>query len=201
MYTSRTTQFIVGIFGVLGIVALAILSLELGKIPLVAPKSFTLYANFDNVSGLKNNDAVQIAGVKIGKVLAITLHNERARVAMQIHEGINIDDEAIASIKTSGIIGDKYVALSAGAGERILKDGDTIKQTESAFVLEDAIGQLVNSSGGGGEKNSGGEKNGAGNADKGGGININPPGLSSNANNCPCPPAGQDKQHKQDSKK
>ncbi len=159
MYASRTTQFIVGIFGVVGIVALAILSVELGKIPLFEPPSYTLYANFDNVSGLKDGDSVDIAGVDVGKVIAISLNQERARVAMQIHSGIKIDDEAIAAIKTSGIIGEKYVSIAPGAGDRTLKNGDTIIQTESAFVLEDAIGQLINSSGtssgGGGDKDKG----------------------------------------------
>jgi phospholipid/cholesterol/gamma-HCH transport system substrate-binding protein len=156
MYASRTTQFIVGIFGLVGIAALSVLAFTLGRIPLVAPPHYDLYAMFDNVSGLKVNDAVQIAGVKVGKVGMITLSqkNERAQVTMEIHQGIMIDDEAIASIKTSGIIGDKYVAISIGAGEA-LKDGGTITNTESAFVLEDAIGQLVNGSGnksgGGGE--------------------------------------------------
>jgi|SRR5579872_5381795 len=148
MYASRTTQFIVGIFGLVGIAALSVLAFTLGRIPLVAPPHYDLYAMFDNVSGLKANDAVQIAGVRVGKVGMITLSqkNERAQVTMEIHQGIMIDDEAIASIKTSGIIGDKYVAISIGAGEP-LKDGGTITNTESSFVLEDAIGQLVNGSG------------------------------------------------------
>jgi phospholipid/cholesterol/gamma-HCH transport system substrate-binding protein len=149
MYASRTTQFIVGIFGLVGIAALSVLAFTLGRIPLVAMPHYTLYAMFDNVSGLKVNDAIQIAGVKVGKVAAITLSqkNERARVTLQVHEGIMVDEDAIASIKTSGIIGDKYVAISIGGGDP-LKDGGTVTHTESSFVLEDAIGQLVNSGGG-----------------------------------------------------
>jgi phospholipid/cholesterol/gamma-HCH transport system substrate-binding protein len=149
MYASRTTQFIVGIFGLVGIAALSVLAFTLGRIPLVAAPHYTLYAMFDNVSGLKVNDAIQIAGVKVGKVAAITLSqkNERARVTLQVHEGIMVDEDAIASIKTSGIIGDKYVAVSIGGGDP-LKDGGTVTHTESSFVLEDAIGQLVNSGGG-----------------------------------------------------
>ncbi len=148
MYASRTTQFIVGIFGLVGIAALAVLAFTLGRIPLVAAPHYTLFAMFDNVSGLKNNDAVQIAGVKVGKVAAITLSqkNERARVTLQLNDGIMVDEDAIASIKTSGIIGDKYVAISIGGGDP-LKEGGTIVHTESSFVLEDAIGQLVNGSG------------------------------------------------------
>src|ERR1700719_3732942 len=99
MYASRTTQFIVGIFGLVGIAALSVLAFTLGRIPLVAPPQYTLYAMFDNVSGLKANDAVQIAGVKVGKVAIITLSqkNERAQVTLHVNEGIMIDDDAIAS--------------------------------------------------------------------------------------------------------
>ncbi len=157
MYASRTTQFIVGVFGLVGIAALSVLAFSLGRIPLVAAPHYMLYAMFDNVSGLKVNDGIQIAGVKVGKVAAISLSqkNERARVALQVNDGIMVDEDAIASIKTSGIIGDKYVSISIGGGDP-LKDGGMIIHTESSFVLEDAIGQLINggtksSSGGGGE--------------------------------------------------
>jgi len=158
MYASRTTQFIVGIFGLVGIAALSVLAFTLGRIPLVAQPHYTLYAMFDNVSGLKVNDGIQIAGVKVGKVALITLSqkNERARVTLQLNQGIMVDEDAIASIKTSGIIGDKYVAISIGGGDP-MKDGGTITHTESSFVLEDAIGQLLNSnskSGGGGGESS-----------------------------------------------
>jgi phospholipid/cholesterol/gamma-HCH transport system substrate-binding protein len=154
MYASRTTQLIVGIFAILGIVALAILSLSLGKISLFPPPGYTLYASFDNISGLKTGDQVQLAGVQIGKVVNIGIKDYRALVVMRIDEGVKIDDEAIAAIKTSGIIGDKYVSIQLGPSDHYLKDGDAIRQTQSAFVLEDAIGQLINSSGSNNTNNS-----------------------------------------------
>jgi phospholipid/cholesterol/gamma-HCH transport system substrate-binding protein len=147
MYASRTTQFIVGIFAILGIIALAILSLSLGKVAILPAPGYTLYALFDNISGLKQSDQVQLAGVQIGKVVEIGLQKERAKIAIRINEGVQIDSEAIAAIKTSGIIGDKYVSIELGPSDRILKDGETIHHTQSSFVLEDAIGQLINSSG------------------------------------------------------
>src|SRR2546429_3190274 len=116
MYANRTTQFIVGLFGLAGIAALAILSFRLGRLNFFPAASYTIYANFDNVSGLKTGDAVQIAGVKVGRVVAISLIGGRARITMQIRKDTPLDDEAIASIKTSGIIGDKYVSISPGAG-------------------------------------------------------------------------------------
>ncbi|MGC2302759.1 outer membrane lipid asymmetry maintenance protein MlaD [Candidatus Binatus sp.] len=147
MYASRTTQFIVGIFAILGIVALAILSLSLGKISLFPPPGYTLYASFDNISGLKVGDQVQLAGVQVGKVVDIRIKENRALVVLRINDGVKIDDQAIAAIKTSGIIGDKYVSIQLGPGDHDLADGGTIQETQSAFVLEDAIAQLINNSG------------------------------------------------------
>lgn len=145
MYASRTTQFIVGIFALVGIAALAFLSLRLGKIELLPEPGYTVYANFDNISGLKKGDRVEIAGVQIGKVTSIALNSDRARIAMHLNNEVKVDNEAIAAIKTSGIIGDKYVSIAPGPGEHDLADGGIIRQTESAFVLEDAIGQLISS--------------------------------------------------------
>ena len=171
MYASWTTKLIVGLFALAGIAALAILSLRLGKIELLSSNGYIIYANFDNISGLKAGDQVEIAGVQVGKVVAIGLKDYRAHVALRINNGVAVDTEAIASIKTSGIIGDKYVSVSLGGGDHNLASGGVIRRTQSAFVLEDAIGQLINSnngpsSGGGG---SGGSGSGAspGDHDKG----------------------------------
>ncbi len=154
MYATRTTQLIVGIFAILGVVALAILSLSLGKLSLFPPPGYTLYASFDNISGLKTGDQVQLAGVQVGKVVDIGIKDYRARVELRVNQGVQIDDEAIAAIKTSGIIGDKYVSIQLGPSDHYLKNDDTIRQTQSAFVLEDAIGQLINSSGSSNNSNS-----------------------------------------------
>lgn len=150
MYASRTTQLIVGVFGLIGIAALVVLSIRLGNVSIFPPPGYVLFANFDNVSGLKGGAEVQMAGVPIGKVRNIWLHNDRARVSLDIHQGVQVDNDAIASIKTSGLLGDKYVAIAAGPGEKTLQNGDTIRQTEGSFILEDAIGQVINSIGSGG---------------------------------------------------
>ncbi|MGA9721018.1 MAG: MlaD family protein, partial [Candidatus Binatus sp.] len=118
-----------------------------GKLSLFPSPGYTLYASFDNISGLKTGDEVQLAGVQVGKVVDIGIKDYRARVALRVNEGVQIDDQAIAAIKTSGIIGEKYVSIQLGPSDHYLKNGETIRQTQSAFVLEDAIGQLINSSG------------------------------------------------------
>jgi phospholipid/cholesterol/gamma-HCH transport system substrate-binding protein len=166
MYASWTTKLIVGLFALAGIVALAILSLRLGKIELFNNKGYVIYANFDNISGLKTGDQVEIAGVQVGKVISISLKDYRASVGLRINDGVHVDTEAIASIKTSGIIGDKYVSISLGGGEHNIADGGVIRRTQSAFVLEDAIGQLINGNGssspGGGSGSGSGGASGSG---------------------------------------
>jgi len=155
MYASRTTQLLVGMFAVLGILAMAFLSLRLGKVELFTPPSYRIYANFDNIAGLKDGADVEIAGVPVGKVVDIALNQERARVTMRLDNGVKVDEDAVAAVRTRGIIGDKYVAISPGASDKYVGDGGTLRQTESSFVLEDAIGQLISSPSTGGEKGKG----------------------------------------------
>jgi phospholipid/cholesterol/gamma-HCH transport system substrate-binding protein len=140
------------------------LSVRLGRVEILPAPGYTLFANFDDIAGLKTSSEVEIAGVKIGKVIGIGLKDNRAHVTLRINQGVEIDDDAIASILTSGLIGDKYMSIALGAGDD-LKDGGTIRKTESAFVLEKAIGALINNAGSGGSKN-GASDSGGGAADK-----------------------------------
>jgi phospholipid/cholesterol/gamma-HCH transport system substrate-binding protein len=155
MYASRTTQIIVGLFTLLGIVAMVFLSVRLGRVEIFPVPGYTLFANFDNIAGLKTGNEVEIAGVKVGKVADIGLKDNRARVTMRINEGVLIDDDAFASVLTSGLIGDKYVSIALGGGDD-LKNGGTIRKTQSAFVLENAIGAFINGGGSSGTKGSSG---------------------------------------------
>jgi len=158
MYASRTTQFIVGIFALAGVAALAFLSLRLGRLELFPAPGYTLYANFDTIAGLKTGDQVEIAGVKVGKVTAVALEDNRAHVTLRINQGVEIDNDAFAAVKSSGIIGDKFISIALGPGDRTLGDRDLIRHTQSAVVLEDLIGQLINNAGpSGGSGAAGGE--------------------------------------------
>jgi phospholipid/cholesterol/gamma-HCH transport system substrate-binding protein len=152
MYVNRTTQFIVGSFVLVGIIALVYLSVSLGNVQIFSPSGYRLYADFDNISGVKSGDAVEIAGVDVGRVTNLSLVNGRARVTMWLRDGTKVDRDAVASVRSRGIIGDKYVAISLGPSDKLLSNGDTIRQTESSFVLEDAIGQLINNIGSSGSK-------------------------------------------------
>jgi phospholipid/cholesterol/gamma-HCH transport system substrate-binding protein len=178
MYASRTTQLIVGIFTLIGIAGLVFLSVRLGRVEIIPTPGYTLSANFDNIAGLKTGDQVELAGVKIGKVSAIGLDGNRAHVVMRVNDGVQIDSDAIASIFTSGLIGDKYVSIALGPGEKDLADGGVIRQTQSAFILENAIGQFISNVGSGGSK-SGASSGGAG---SGGSANA-PSGGSNNSTN------------------
>lgn len=162
MYASRTTQFVVGLFALIGIGALIFLSVRLGRVELFPPPGYTLHADFDNVSGLKPGDQVLLDGVAIGKVTAIGLHDNRAHVELRIDRGVEIDDEAFAAIKSSGIIGDKFVAIALGPGDRTLTNGTVIRHTQSSVVLEDLIGQLINSGPGSGSSDTSKKPGGGG---------------------------------------
>ncbi|MGC1256316.1 MAG: MlaD family protein, partial [Candidatus Acidiferrales bacterium] len=94
---------------------------------LLSPPGYTIHADFEDISGLKIGDPVEIAGVPVGKVTAISLRDDHADVSMHLNKGVEIDSDAIAAIKTNGIIGDKYVSIAPGAGDRMLKNGDSLR--------------------------------------------------------------------------
>ncbi len=131
----------------MGIVALFYLSVRLGNVQIFSPGGYQIYANFDNISGIKSGDAVEIAGVDVGRVTNLALVNGRARLTMWLRDSVKVDKGAVASVRSRGIIGDKYIAIALGPSDKLLANGDTLRQTESSFVLEDAIGQLINNAG------------------------------------------------------
>jgi phospholipid/cholesterol/gamma-HCH transport system substrate-binding protein len=141
-YSQETT---VGIFVFLGLLCVAYLTVKLGKMELMGGDSYQLRASFTSVSGLRTGSAVEMAGVQVGKVVAISFDQEtmRAEVVMQIDNNIKIDDESIASVKTSGLIGDKYIKISRGGSDFLLEPGDTIIDTEGAIDLEELISKYI----------------------------------------------------------
>ena len=138
-----TVEFAVGFFTLISLVASAWLAVGLGGIELFGSDKYTILAEFDNVSGLKGGASVEIGGVPIGEVAAITLKDPQAIVVMKINPKVKIQDDDIAAIRTKGIIGDRYVKISRGASEIFLEPGDTIIDTESVVDIEDIIGKLI----------------------------------------------------------
>lgn len=134
----------VGVFMLIGLICLAYLTVKLGKMELFDADGYTLTARFTSASGLKTGANVEIGGVPVGKVTGITMGKDyRAVVTLLINNGVELSDDTIASIKTSGLIGDKYVSVSSGGSEHMLAEGDEVTETESAVDIEALISKYV----------------------------------------------------------
>ncbi len=151
MRQSIKYEFWVGLFVLLGLAALVFLGLRVANVQgFSSEKTYTLYATFDNIGGLKVRAPIKVGGVVVGRVSDISLDNKTytPKVALAVNEGFNqIPDTSSLSIKTSGLLGEQYVALNVGfvlEGEtEMMKEGDTFVDTNSAMVLEDLIGQFL----------------------------------------------------------
>lgn len=136
-------ELVVGIFVLVGLACLAYLSIKLGKLELVGGDVYEVVAQFDTATGLKAGASIEIAGVEVGRVKDITLRDDRAAVLLAVNNSVKLYSDTIASIKTRGIIGEKFMALSPGGGGDPLKPGDTIRDTESGLDLEELVSQYV----------------------------------------------------------
>jgi len=144
MPNSRMEIF-VGIFLVIGFLAFGWLALQLGEVPwITGAKTYMLNAEFNNISGVKEGADVQIAGVTVGKVRGLHLNKDHmAVVSMQLDKNIAIPEDSIASVKSQGIIGDKYIQITLGGDETIYKPGESILDTESSVDLESLISKFA----------------------------------------------------------
>jgi len=138
-------EFIVGLFIVAGFLAFVYISLQFGEFSLFSMNNtYTIKAQFTNISGLKEGATVEIAGVNVGKVSSIQLVDmDKALVSLRIDNQTKITDDAIAAIRTQGIIGDKYVKVLQGGSDKYLKEGDEIYDTESAVDIEEMISKYI----------------------------------------------------------
>jgi len=136
----------VGLFLVVGILCLGYLSIRLGKLELVGGDDVPVTAEFSTVAGLKQGANVEIAGVEVGKVDAIDIRDYKAVVRMRVRRGLRLQEDTIASVRTRGLIGDKYINLSPGASDRLIPPGGRIRETESAVDIEGLIGQFIHGS-------------------------------------------------------
>jgi phospholipid/cholesterol/gamma-HCH transport system substrate-binding protein len=136
-------ELVVGLFVLVGIVCLGYLAVKLGKLELVGGDVYEIKAQFNTASGLKPGSTIEIAGVEVGRVRGIVLKDDRAIVKLAVNNTVKLYTDTIASIKTRGIIGEKFLALSPGGGGDPLKPGDTIRDTESGLDLEELVSQYV----------------------------------------------------------
>ncbi|HEX9883548.1 MAG TPA: outer membrane lipid asymmetry maintenance protein MlaD [Desulfobaccales bacterium] len=136
-------ELVVGLFVLLGLSCLAYLAIHLGKME-VWGSGYQVIAQFDNISGLKVGAAVEVAGVEVGRVESIKLSpGDQAKLVLRLEPGLKLRDDAIASIRTKGIIGDKFVKLSTGNSEKVISHGGKIRTTESAVEWEELISKYI----------------------------------------------------------
>jgi phospholipid/cholesterol/gamma-HCH transport system substrate-binding protein len=139
-------EMMVGTFMLIGILCLGYVSIKLGKMEIGGGDYYSVTASFDSVSGLKPGARVEVAGVEIGKVDRIALDTksgDRALAYLKIKSGVKITDDVIASVRTSGIIGDKFIKLRPGGSEKMLKNNDKIRETESAIDIEELVSKFI----------------------------------------------------------
>jgi len=136
-------ELTIGLFIIAGIVCLGYLSIKLGKLEIVGERGYEIYALFSNTGGLNNGASVEIAGVNVGRVRSITLDNYQARITLNFPWSVKIQEDAIASIKTKGLIGEKYIEIAPGGSEKIVKPGGRIRETQPAVDLEELISKYV----------------------------------------------------------
>lgn len=142
---TATRETAVGIFVLIGLLCTAWLTVKLGRMELLNDNGYQLTARFNSVSGLRVGADVELAGVPVGRVTAISLDPQRAQaiVSLRLDKHVQLSRDTIASIKTSGLIGDKYVNLAPGGSEEMLHANGEIEETESAVDIESLIGKYA----------------------------------------------------------
>ncbi|OQX65618.1 MAG: outer membrane lipid asymmetry maintenance protein MlaD [Desulfococcus sp. 4484_242] len=136
-------ELAVGLFIIMGILCLGYLSIKLGKMEILGNRGYEVEAVFANSGGLKVGSSVMIAGVDVGRVKEIVLDDYQAKVVLNLREGLKIQEDAIASIKTKGLIGEKYVEITPGGAEETIQPGGRIRDTQSAVDFEELISNYV----------------------------------------------------------
>lgn len=144
MKTNGHVEVSVGLFIIIGFLALVYLAFHLGEVSWFSDsKQYTIEAEFDNVSGVKSGASVQIAGVVVGEVTKIWLDTQYAMLEMRIDKSVKLPVDSMASVKTQGIIGDKYIQLTLGGDDELLPNGGVIEDTESAVDIESLISKFA----------------------------------------------------------
>jgi phospholipid/cholesterol/gamma-HCH transport system substrate-binding protein len=148
MQSDSTRDLVVGLFVLIGLGAIAYLSLQVGGLEFGGGERIVLHATFDNIGGLSVRAPVRVAGVKIGQVSAIDLDDDlRAEVVLMVDSGVGLSIDSSAAIRTAGLLGDQFISVELGAEDAVLEDGEEFTFTESAFSIDKLIGRLVHDAG------------------------------------------------------
>lgn len=142
---NNSLEMVVGLFMIAGFGALVYLALNLGEVPLLSRGStYVLNAEFSNVSGIKKGASVQVSGVVVGEVSAITLNEDNyAELELRLDKSLEVPLDSIASVKSQGIIGDKYIQISLGSDPDNFKENEVLVDTESAVDIESLISKFA----------------------------------------------------------
>jgi phospholipid/cholesterol/gamma-HCH transport system substrate-binding protein len=136
-------ELAVGFFMIIGIICLGYLSIKLGKMEVFGDEGYEIQAIFSNSGGLKSGSSVVIAGVEVGRVKRVALDDYQAKIFMNLPLDVKIQEDAIASIKTKGLIGEKYVEITPGGAEELIKPGGRIRDTQPAVDFEQILSKYV----------------------------------------------------------
>jgi len=141
----RKIEFYVGLFVIIGLISVGYLTTVIGEFSLFPQNRYSAYGYFSSASGLKPGARVELAGVEIGIVSEISIDLEQltAKVSFSIDKKMELSEDSIASIKTSGIIGEKYIDILPGGSDLMLEDGDEISNTESSLDIESLIRKFI----------------------------------------------------------
>lgn len=144
----RRIEIIVGFFVLMGIASASWMAVKLGQNGLFGESGYAVHAVFSDAGGVRQGSDVMLAGVVIGKVSDVALQeNARAKLTMMINDGVALTTDAIASVRTKGIIGERYIRITQGADMDALERGDEIEETESAINIEDLVSKYIFSAG------------------------------------------------------
>ncbi|MDQ6978173.1 MAG: outer membrane lipid asymmetry maintenance protein MlaD [Ghiorsea sp.] len=140
----KKIEMVVGIFVLVGVMSIAWLAVELGGVGGLGSNGYKVIAIFDDAGGVRTGSDVMLAGVPVGQVISVTLKdNEEAEMVFNIKEGVLIASDATVSIRTKGLIGEKFVRVNQGSEEDYLAEGDEFEDTESAINIEDLISKYI----------------------------------------------------------
>ncbi len=144
MQAYRRIEITVGVFVFLGLVAMGWLALRLGQVGGLGQSGYILTADFEDAGGVRSGGDIMMAGIIIGRVDSVLLKdNDTASMILRVNDGVQIAEDAFASVRTKGIIGDRYIRITQGTEDTMLEPGEEIQETESAVNLEDLISKYI----------------------------------------------------------
>jgi phospholipid/cholesterol/gamma-HCH transport system substrate-binding protein len=136
-------ELAVGVFVIIGVLALAYLSIKLGRVDFFGGGGYLVTADFPSVGGLKAGSAVEIAGVEVGRVERIGLADFQARVTLRINSDVRLQEDSIASIKTKGLIGEKFIRISPGGSDKPIPPNGRIREVEPPVDFEELLSKYI----------------------------------------------------------